>query len=106
MLQELQTAEFNRAWPILDGHRVNMEIKAIVTGNSPGWVFVDQKDKPQTALVFSHGQDGFYFVGREDNPVFIEAIFPTFDALSSSMIFKFPVTGPAPIRRIVMDCKT
>lgn len=77
MLDELQNDELQLIEPLLGGERVNLEVKAIAAGNSPGWVFVDDKDKPQTALVFSRGQGGFYFVGRENNHRFEVALLQT-----------------------------
>lgn len=70
MLAELKIQEFERIRPLLAGERVNMEIKGVAAGNNPGWVFVDNPNKPQTALVFAHGQKGFYFLGRENQPQF------------------------------------
>lgn len=74
MLQELHREEFGLANPLLRGERVNLEIKGIAAGNNPGWIFVDDRHNPQTALVFSHGQKGFYFVGKEYNSSFLSKV--------------------------------
>ncbi len=74
MLYQLHKDELQLIQPLLSGERVNLEVKAIAAGNSPGWALVDEKDKPQTALVFSRGQGGFYFVGRENNQHFEVAL--------------------------------
>lgn len=81
MLTELKLDNYGRIRPMLEGDRVNMEIQGVVAGNNPGWVFADDGHNPQTALVFSHGQRGFYFVGWEDNPKFIEEIPATVEEL-------------------------
>lgn len=81
MLTELKLEDYGRVRPLLQGGRVNMEIRGVVAGNNPGWVFADDRCNPQTALVFSRGQSGFYFVGREDNPRFIEEIPATMEEL-------------------------
>ncbi|MTI95256.1 MAG: GNAT family N-acetyltransferase [Firmicutes bacterium] len=81
MLQELKSREFHRIRPLLTGEQVNLEIRAIAATSSPGWIFVDDRVNPQTALVFSHGQSGFYFTGRENNPRFEAALVQTIENL-------------------------
>ncbi len=81
MLHELKRDEFDRISHLLVGARINLETRAIAAGNSPGWVLVDDSEHPQTALVFSRGQEGFYFVGEEDNPAFEAEIWPTIQTL-------------------------
>lgn len=80
MLAELNRDQYN-IHHLLKGDRVNIEIKAIVAGASPGWVFVDDNSDPKTALVFSHGQGGFYFLGKEDNLKFTREIAATIQTL-------------------------
>lgn len=73
--------EFSKLDKLLIGNRVNWEVKSIVAQNSLGWVYVDNTDHPETALVFCAGQQGFYFLGREDNPHFHNHIWQTITEL-------------------------
>ncbi len=85
MLIELKKEDVHIIKPILIGKRVNLEIKAIASGNNPGWVFVDDHSNPQTALVFSYGQRGFYFIGQENNMGFEAAFLATIDYIKSRL---------------------
>lgn len=70
MIFELNPSQFKSISHLLDGERVNLEIKAVVEGYNPGWVFVDNVMDPQAAMVWSKGIKGFYFLGRTDNEDF------------------------------------
>lgn len=74
MIYELNKSQFKNISPLLVGDRCNIEIKAVVELNNPGWVFVDNPKEPKTALVWSKGIEGFYFVGDENNPEFNDYI--------------------------------
>jgi RimJ/RimL family protein N-acetyltransferase len=50
------------------------EAQAVIQGNNPGWVFVDDLDAPRTALVWAQGIEGFYLAGDTDNTGFLEAL--------------------------------
>jgi GNAT superfamily N-acetyltransferase len=50
------------------------EAQAVIQGNNPGWVFVDDPDAPRTALVWAQGIEGFYLAGDVDNAGFLEAL--------------------------------
>ena len=76
-LYELHQEDLNKIETLLTGDRVNLEIKAIAAKNNPGWIFVDDCNNPKTALVYSHGQKGFYFVGQPDNHAFETALLQT-----------------------------
>ena len=77
MLYELHQEDLNKIETLLTGDRVNLEIKAIAAKNNPGWIFVDDYNNPKTALVYSHGQKGFYFVGQPNNSTFKTALLQT-----------------------------
>jgi hypothetical protein len=100
MLYELQRKGFYVIESLLSGGRVNLEVKAIAAGYNPGWVFVDDKNSPQTALVFSRGQGGFYFVGRENNRKFESALLETITSLKPRLtglgINCFEYSGTSP----------
>jgi GNAT superfamily N-acetyltransferase len=46
------------------------EALAVMEGNNPGWVFVDDLNAPKAALVWAQGVDGFYLVGDASSAVF------------------------------------
>ena len=48
----------------------NIEINAVLNGINPGWVFVNEQINPKTALLWSRGIEGFYFIGEPDNDQF------------------------------------
>jgi ribosomal protein S18 acetylase RimI-like enzyme len=50
------------------------EALAIIEGNSPGWVFVDDLKTPRAALVWSQGIKGFYLVGNANSAAFHEEL--------------------------------
>lgn len=70
MITELKQSEFDIIKNLLNEEADNVEVKSIIEGINPGWVFVDSKDKPNVALVWSQGQEGFYFVGSENISTF------------------------------------
>jgi hypothetical protein len=50
------------------------EALAIIEGNNPGWVFVDDVNTPRAALVWAQGIEGFYLVGDANSAVFLEEL--------------------------------
>lgn len=46
------------------------EALAVIKGNNPGWIFVDDPNIPSAALVWAQGIDGFYLVGDASSAVF------------------------------------
>ena len=74
MIYELNPSQFETIAPLLTGERINLEIRAIVEGYNPGWVFVDNVMHPKTAMVWSKGIQGFYFLGQVDSPTFNESL--------------------------------
>ncbi|OXS74096.1 GNAT family N-acetyltransferase [Lysinibacillus sp. KCTC 33748] len=69
MITELQKNEFYRCKALLNEHG-QLEVKAVVAGVNPGRIFVDQIDSPQSALIWLGNNDGFLFIGNEDNEQF------------------------------------
>jgi len=63
MIYELNPSQFESIAHMLNGERMNLEVKAVVEGYNPGWVFVDNVMTPSTAMVWSTGIKGFYFLG-------------------------------------------
>ena len=53
MIYKLSKKEFDKALPLFEGLRYNLVIKSVITGNTPGEIYVDNKDKPKTALLWN-----------------------------------------------------
>lgn len=53
----------------------NIEIKSVLSGMNSGEVFVDSTNNPETALIWSYGIKGFYFIGDFNNSKFNDEIF-------------------------------
>lgn len=70
MIYELNPSQFKSISHLLEGERINLEIKAVVEGYNPGWVFVDNVMEPNTAMVWSQGIKGFYFLGEAESNEF------------------------------------
>src|SRR5690606_20272037 len=51
-----------------------LEVKAVVEGINPGRIFVDNVASPKTGLVWLGNNDGFIFIGNEENEQFNEQI--------------------------------
>jgi hypothetical protein len=47
---------------------------AVIEGNNPGWVFVDDLNTPRSALVWAQGIMGFYLVGDANSAVFLKEL--------------------------------
>lgn len=73
MLYELKKNEFYKCKSLVNenGH---LEVKAIVEGNNPGRIFVDNKAAPQTGLIWFGNLDGFAFIGNPNNESFNQYI--------------------------------
>jgi len=74
MINELNKEDYLNVLPLLANGNINLEITSVVKGYNPGWIFVDDVDAPKTALVWSKGICGFYFVGDPSNDAFNDAI--------------------------------
>ncbi|AKF95950.1 GNAT family N-acetyltransferase [Brevibacillus laterosporus] len=73
MVYELEKEKFHLLAPLL-GPETNMMAKAVVQRINPGWVFVDDLTTPQTALIWSKGIEGFFFLGEHRNKSFNKQI--------------------------------
>jgi RimJ/RimL family protein N-acetyltransferase len=73
-MYELSQEYFYKVMPLLkDGHP-HPEILSVIENNNPGWIFVDHKDSPRTALIWSKGIQGFYLIGDHNNQAFINSL--------------------------------
>ncbi|WP_208590448.1 GNAT family N-acetyltransferase [Gracilibacillus suaedae] len=69
MISELKMSDFNRCQHLInkDGH---MEVEAVILGNNPGRIFVDNPESPDAAFMWLGNNDGFFLLGNEKNVVF------------------------------------
>ena len=75
MIYELKKDEFYKVNHLLNKPLINLEIKSVVEGYNPGWIFVDHEISPKTCMVWSKGIKGFYFLGASDNESFNKNIY-------------------------------
>jgi RimJ/RimL family protein N-acetyltransferase len=78
VIYELQSNEFYKCKPLIHEQR-HVEVRAIVEGNNPGRIFVDDPSAPSTALVWFGNLDGFAFIGDPKNEAFNQHINKYFD---------------------------
>lgn len=69
MIQELNPSKFHLCNTLLNMNG-QLEVIAIVRGLSSGRIFVDNTDCPKTALLWQGNNDGFFFIGEENNDIF------------------------------------
>ena len=50
------------------------EAQAIIEGNNPGWLFVDDLNTPSAGLVWAKGMEGFYLIGDANNIEFLDGL--------------------------------
>jgi RimJ/RimL family protein N-acetyltransferase len=72
MIYELDKADYEKARPLLRPLEYHLTSAAVLDGNSPGRVFVDDPADPRTAFVFS--PEGCYLAGNPDNDAFNRAL--------------------------------
>ncbi|MGN7760769.1 GNAT family N-acetyltransferase [Paenibacillus sp. 22594] len=73
MITELPKADFYKIKHLTDAC-CNIEVKAIVGGNNPGWVFADDPAEPKSALIWIQGQTGFHLVGDPQSEPFLNGL--------------------------------
>lgn len=74
MIKEISKSQFERVTPLLNTNQLNIEVKSIIKGTNPGRIFVDSVDQPKSAMIWSDGQKGFYFIGDENNIEFNKSL--------------------------------
>ncbi|KGX87127.1 GNAT family N-acetyltransferase [Pontibacillus marinus] len=69
MICELDKDEFYKCKKLInqEGH---LEVKAVIEGRNPGRIFVDNNISPSTGMIWLGNNDGFFFIGNEENEVF------------------------------------
>ena len=75
MIQELDKTKYKRLNIGFKASEIrHPEILSVIQKNNPGRIFVDDIDKPLSALVWSYGIFGFYLIGLCNNHSFIEGL--------------------------------
>ena len=74
MVIELLPKDFFRVVPLLAHPLLSAEARSVANGNSPGWIFVDDDQEPQVALVWSKGIEGFFVAGDPGQQAFVHAL--------------------------------
>ena len=69
MITELNKLDFYKCKDLLNKNG-QLEAKAIIEGVNPGRVFVDHVDAPTSGLIWLGNDDGFIFIGDENNDAF------------------------------------
>jgi hypothetical protein len=69
MILELDKSQFYKCLHLLN-ERGQLEAKAVLEGVNPGRVFVDDISSPTTGLIWLGNNDGFFFIGDEQNEGF------------------------------------
>ena len=69
MISELKKFEFYKCKELLN-EQGQLEAKAVIEGVNPGRVYVDDRDAPTSGLIWLGNNDGFIFIGDENNERF------------------------------------
>ena len=72
MIYELNEASYEKARPLFRALEYHLASAAVLDGNNPGRVFVDDLDNPRTTFMFS--PEGCYLAGNPDNDAFNRAL--------------------------------
>ncbi|MCA1054249.1 GNAT family N-acetyltransferase [Rossellomorea aquimaris] len=69
MISELKESEFNKCKPLLTDTGL-LEAKAVIQGQNTGRIFVDDRNAPTSGFIWLGSNNGFIFIGNEDNEGF------------------------------------
>jgi RimJ/RimL family protein N-acetyltransferase len=69
MIYQLIKEEYESIRYLYRNLRFNLVVDSIIDGNTPAWVFVDNKNKPQTAAIWNK-QDAILLAGNDCNAKF------------------------------------
>ncbi|MGE8205526.1 GNAT family N-acetyltransferase [Heyndrickxia sp. NPDC080065] len=69
MISELNKSDFYKCNGLVN-EKGHMEVKAVIEGVNPGRIFVDNLVSPNSGLIWLGNNDGFFFIGKEDNEGF------------------------------------
>ena len=69
MIYPLEVEEYETLRSLYQNLRFNLVVDSIIDGTTPAWVFVDQKPKPRSSLMWDK-QDALLLAGYADNDAF------------------------------------
>lgn len=69
MIHALEPSEYHKARPLFPGQHLSLVMEAVIAGNSPGELWVDARESPQSALLWDRAH-GFYLAGVASNSDF------------------------------------
>lgn len=73
LIDELNKTDFYKCKRMINENG-QIEARAIVDGINPGRIFVDNLETPSTGLIWLGNNDGFIFIGNENNKEFNDRI--------------------------------
>lgn len=73
VIYELKSSEFDRCKPLVH-ENAHLEVQAVVEGNNPGRIFVDDPAEPHSGLIWQGNLDGFIFIGEPNHETFNQEI--------------------------------
>jgi hypothetical protein len=73
MIWELDRSEFTRCRHLLNPQG-QLEAVAVVEGANPGRIFVDDRMSPTSGMIWLGNNDGFLFMGNEQNELFNQEV--------------------------------
>jgi len=73
LLNPLSESQFERVQPLFQGINLSLVINAVIAGNSPGRLWVDDPAAPRSALMWDSAHC-LYLTGSPDNDVFNRAV--------------------------------
>ena len=72
MFVELRADQYELVRDLYRGMEHSLSIQALIEGDSPGYLFVDDADQPRTALALT--VEGYLLAGDDKNPATIEGL--------------------------------
>jgi len=76
MLQELKPNEYDKVRSLFKGFDYSLSVYAAIERNNPGRIFVDNVERPRTALALT--VEGYLLAGDDNNPATNEALHQLF----------------------------
>lgn len=80
MISELNKNDFYRCKSLIEPQG-QLEVIAVIEGINPGRIFVDNIASPKSGLVWLGNNDGFFFIGNEENEEFNNQINKLIDTI-------------------------
>lgn len=69
-MKQISKENYCKISALIDKSYNCVQPQTVLSGENPGFVFADSSEKPNTALIFHKGEEGFYIVGDPNNQAF------------------------------------